>query len=88
VLFRSYTSAGLLDATHLRFFTLTEIESLLIGAALQPAHTHATCNPSLEGLKIKETGNNLKIDRINIDNLTKEEVVRLFAHTYIVIARK
>jgi hypothetical protein len=44
----SYQDAGILDRTHLRFFTLTEIDGLFAGAGYGPRHYSATSVPLTE----------------------------------------
>jgi hypothetical protein len=40
-----YQEAGILDRTHLRFFTLTEIDGLFVGAGYGPRRYTATTVP-------------------------------------------
>jgi 2-polyprenyl-3-methyl-5-hydroxy-6-metoxy-1,4-benzoquinol methylase len=44
----AYQDAGILDRTHLRFFTLTEIDGLFAGAGYGPRHYSATSVPLTE----------------------------------------
>ncbi|WP_218080252.1 class I SAM-dependent methyltransferase [Anthocerotibacter panamensis] len=83
-----YESAGLLDVTHIRFFTLTEIQELVTGAGLEVAHININFNPSINISEVQENDNSFNFGKLTMSNLTKEEIFRLFAYQYIIIARK
>jgi len=83
-----YEDAGILDATHLRFFTLEETKQLFVGAGLAIKSIEHVLNPPLDLEKLKDTGNNFKKGNIDLSDLSKEEVVRLFTYQYIIIAQK
>ncbi|MDA8239464.1 MAG: glycosyltransferase [Nitrospiraceae bacterium] len=81
-----YESAGILDATHLRFFTRSEIESLFLGAGLSLLKTEYVLNPPVDVSKIQETGNCLTHEKMSLTGLNREEVLRFFVYQYIIIA--
>lgn len=83
-----YEGAGILDATHLRFFTFEEIEKMFSGAGLSIKKSDRVLNPPINTSAIKEKGNSFNHDNITITGLTKEEVLRLFTYQYVVIAEK
>jgi SAM-dependent methyltransferase len=84
----TYENAGLLDATHLRFFALEGIEQLLIGAGLTLVHTTVVLNPALDLNQVRETGNVFQDGNLTLSNLSREDMIRLFAYQYVVIARR
>jgi O-antigen biosynthesis protein len=83
-----YQDAGILDATHLRFFTLEAVKKLFNGAGLTIQSIEHVINPSLDMEKIKESGNKYSKENVEIANLTKKEIMNLFTYQYIVIAQK
>ncbi len=82
-----YESAGILDATHVRFFTMEEIERLFSGAGLSITKTEYVLNPPVDLSKIKDSGNNLSDGNISLTDLSREDVLRLFIYQYIIIAK-
>jgi GT2 family glycosyltransferase/2-polyprenyl-3-methyl-5-hydroxy-6-metoxy-1,4-benzoquinol methylase len=83
-----YTDAGLLDATHLRFFTLDETLAMFAGAGLTVESVHHVLNPAIDAGSLGAKGNNLSYDVLNIANLSKEEMLKFFSYQYIVLAKK
>ncbi len=83
-----YENAGILDATHVRFFTLEEIESMFSGAELFIKRTDYILNPSIDVSSIKEAGNNFNLENLSITNLSKEDILQMFIYQYVVIAKK
>lgn len=83
-----YEPEGLLDVTHVRFFTERSVHQLLNGAGLQVIHTTVVTVPTLDTSKLTETGNSIKIQNLSLSNLTRRQVVQLHAYQYLVIARK
>jgi len=67
----TYENAGLLDATHLRFFALEGIEQLLIGAGLTLVHTTVVLNPPLDLNQVRETGNVFQDGNLTLSNLSR-----------------
>ncbi len=58
-----YTSEGLLDATHSRFFTLDGVLSMLTGAGLEIVYISASINPQVNG-NLTDTGNQITLGRL------------------------
>lgn len=84
----NYTAEGLLDATHLRFFTIEGIQQLLSGAGV-PCITYASA--SRPHLDLKDTlpeGNTLTLANVTLSNLTRDQIVGLYTFQYIVIGQK
>jgi O-antigen biosynthesis protein len=81
-----YEAAGILDATHLRFFTLPEMERLLTGAGLKVTTTERVLNPPLDLAAVKDTGNNINLGKLHLTDLTRDEVLRFFTYQYILVA--
>lgn len=83
-----YQDAGILDATHLRFFTLESAKKMFSGAGLNIKGVENVINPSLDIKTLKESGNKYRYANVEIDNLTKQELIDLFTYQYIIIAQK
>ena len=83
-----YDSAGILDATHLRFFTIAEAERLFAGAGLDVTKTDYVLNPPVDLAKIHDRGNVLKHGKLTLSGLSRDEVLRFYTYQYIVTARK
>jgi GT2 family glycosyltransferase/tetratricopeptide (TPR) repeat protein/MoaA/NifB/PqqE/SkfB family radical SAM enzyme/glycosyltransferase involved in cell wall biosynthesis/2-polyprenyl-3-methyl-5-hydroxy-6-metoxy-1,4-benzoquinol methylase len=83
-----YRDEGILDATHLRFFTLEEIERMFAGAGLSIERVERIFNPTIETSALKEEGNSISRKNLKITNLTKEEFIRLSTFQYLIVAKK
>lgn len=83
-----YRDAGILDATHLRFFTREASKEMFSGAGLTIKSTEQVINPSLDMEKVKESGNKYLQGNLAIANLTRTELLDLFTYQYILIAQK
>lgn len=83
-----YQSAGLLDVTHLRFFTFHEIGELVTGAGLSIVDMTAVLNPNIDLNQLKETGNNFEVGKLKLSNLSRREVGQLFTYQYLVTSRR
>jgi len=76
----TYEESGLLDSTHIRFFTLSEIKKMLGRCGLLPL--------DIKGKRVdkfyrKGSGGTLKIGRWQIDNLSEEEMFEFFVFQYL-----
>jgi spore maturation protein CgeB/tetratricopeptide (TPR) repeat protein len=83
----TYQKEGILDETHLRFFTFKEIEKLVKEAGLSIQRIEETLDPQYEKFS---NGNHtaLKFGRLSIDGLTPEEIRRFFVFQYKIVAGK
>jgi 2-polyprenyl-3-methyl-5-hydroxy-6-metoxy-1,4-benzoquinol methylase len=84
----TYESSGLLDATHLRFFTLESIHELIAGAGLVATHLNIVLNQGADAASLHETGNTIRAGNLTVSNLSREEALRFFAWQYLLIAER
>jgi 2-polyprenyl-3-methyl-5-hydroxy-6-metoxy-1,4-benzoquinol methylase len=83
-----YVAAGLLDSTHLRFFTLETVQELCAGAGFQIQHIHRLLNPAPDMTSVRDLDNTLNLGNVSIPSLSKAEILNLFTQQFIVIAQK
>ncbi|QPJ63429.1 MAG: glycosyltransferase [Candidatus Nitronauta litoralis] len=77
----TYQDEGILDRTHLRFFTLKEIKTLFENAGFEINEIQETLDPQYE--EYKKSGQNcLKVGRVTINDLSEEELRRFFVFQY------
>ena len=76
---------GLLDATHIRFFTLREIVKLFSGTGYEIVGTTSILQRQLE---TDGWPRDLEFGRLVLKNVSMEEAKLLFTFQYLVIARK
>lgn len=84
----NYQSAGLLDATHVRFFCLAQIVELVEGAGLEILGSHATLNPPLDQSQLRDANNSLTQGRLTLRGLSRDECIQFFTYQYILLARR
>jgi glycosyltransferase involved in cell wall biosynthesis/Flp pilus assembly protein TadD/SAM-dependent methyltransferase len=82
----TYQKEGILDETHLRFFTFKEMEKLFANAGFEIGQVDETLDPQFKGLK-PGTRTSLNIGRMTIKDLTPEEARRFFVFQYKISAR-
>jgi glycosyltransferase involved in cell wall biosynthesis/tetratricopeptide (TPR) repeat protein/2-polyprenyl-3-methyl-5-hydroxy-6-metoxy-1,4-benzoquinol methylase len=82
----TYQKEGILDETHLRFFTFKEIEKLFARAGFEIGQVEETLDPQFKELK-QGSRTALSIGRMTIKDLTPEEVRRFFVFQYKISAR-
>lgn len=80
----NYEKYGLLDATHIRFFTLDEIARLFSGTGYKVIHVIPKLNFKLEN---EGWPRDIDFGRILLKNVAKEEALRLFTFQYLIIAQ-
>ncbi len=82
----TYQKEGILDETHLRFFTYKEIEKLFRRAGFEITQIEETLDPQYKNFagKSQET---LKIGRMTLSDLTPEEMRRFFVFQYRIAAK-
>ncbi len=82
----TYQKEGILDETHLRFFTFKEIEKLFSQAGFEIGQVDETLDPQFKELK-PGSRTSLNIGRMTINDLTPEEFRRFFVFQYKISAR-
>ncbi|NTW58570.1 MAG: glycosyltransferase [Nitrospirae bacterium] len=83
-----YVDAGLLDATHVRFFTIAETRKMFAGAGLAIERTDCVLNPPIDLATIMDSENSIVDERTSIRGLTRDELLHLHTYQYIVVAQK
>lgn len=83
----SYQDHGILDRTHLRFFTRKEILTLFKDAGFEITAMSDNINPAYDRLTDLSTGE-INFGRVTLRGLTPEEMRDLFVIQYIVRAQK
>ncbi|MBI4382929.1 MAG: glycosyltransferase [Nitrospinae bacterium] len=82
----TYQKEGILDETHLRFFTFREIEKLFQDAGFAIEQVDETLDPQFKN--VEYSGQSvLKFGRVTIKDLSREEMRRFFVFQYKIAAR-
>jgi len=81
----TYQDEGILDRTHLRFFTYREIEKLFDDAGYEICQVDETIDPQYE--KAKCSSSMLNIGRLSVRDLSPEEFKRFFVFQYKISAK-
>jgi len=85
-----YSERGLLDITHLRFFTLAEMQRLFTETGYAVELVRATVAPGLREIYQKYQGRDvpeIKIGRLTLTNVTAQEVVEFCAEQFLLRCR-
>jgi len=85
-----YTERGLLDVTHLRFFTRTEMHALFSDTGYRVEAQQASILPSLAALYASYRGHGareISLDRLKIVDVTADELLELCAENFLIRAR-
>ncbi len=82
-----YRDRGILDRTHLRFFTRKEMELLFAGAGLEITGITENLDPSY-GLIQDPLAGEISLGRISLKDLSPEELKDLFVFQYLIRAQK
>ncbi len=85
-----YDERGLLDITHLRFFTLSGIRQLFEETGYVMERDTAIILPSLEGVYRNYLGRGpalIKVGRMTLADVTQQELVELCAAQFLTRAR-
>ncbi|MBT6046552.1 MAG: class I SAM-dependent methyltransferase [Candidatus Scalindua sp.] len=82
----TYSKYGLLDATHIRFFTLNEITKMFTGTGFKIIQCSHAKQSELD--RIKEWPTDIDFGKIVLKNVTREEASKLFVFQYFIIAQK
>ena len=83
----SYEPAGLLDETHLRFFTRRDIVDLFEQAGFQVAETRIVPGPGYEEWRRSGCPGEVKVGRLHIADIRPEEAEEFFVYQYLIVAR-
>lgn len=78
-------NGGLLDATHIRFFTLNEIVKMFNGTGYDITHCSGATNSTMNS---DTWPNDFDFGKFVLKNVTKEEAGRFAVLQYVIIARK
>ena len=81
----TYEECGLLDSTHIRFFTLSEIKEMLGRCGLLPLEIKGK---RIDQIYKEGMSGTLKIGRWQIDNLSEEEMFEFFVFQYLLTVAK
>ena len=82
----TYSKFGLLDATHIRFFTLSEITKMFNGTGYKMLQCSHPVQPEIES--VKEWPTDLDFGKFVIKNVTRNEASKFFVFQYFIIAQK
>ncbi len=78
-------NGGLLDATHIRFFTLNEIVKMFNGTGYEIKHISGATNPKMHS---DTWPNDFDLGKFVIKNVTREEAFKFSVLQYLLVARK
>lgn len=84
-----YTPDGILDVTHIRFFTLKDIFRMLEETGYQVAHVKVNIDARYQDLYDANKGRpavTLQVGRVKIEHLTEAELLEYCALQFIVLA--
>ena len=82
----TYESAGLLDETHLHFFTRRDIEKMLHSAGYEITNWQIAAAPGEEDLLNKNHGENMQLGKLGLQGLSAKEAEEFLAYQYLVVA--
>ena len=82
-----YTDEGILDRTHLRFFTYKEIERMFDAAGYEIVGHGATINRQFESVALGPDGT-FSFGRVTLRGLSEEELRDLLTYQHLITARK
>ncbi|HUT93884.1 MAG TPA: glycosyltransferase [Thermoguttaceae bacterium] len=82
----TYEAAGLLDATHLRFFTRREIERLFQTSGYEITRIGIVPGPGYEEWKRRGRPGGVRLGRLALCGLPEEEAEEFFVYQYLVAA--
>lgn len=86
----TYAEKGLLDITHIRFFTLKEITRLITETGYQLEHVNYLLDPLLEPVyqqNVNQREINLRMGRLTLERLLPQELAELCAWQFFLRAR-
>lgn len=86
----TYEEVGLLDITHIRFFTLREVDVLLTQTGYRMEHVNYIIEPRFEQFcaQAKDKAEiNIRVGRISMERLTQKELAELCTWQFFIRAR-
>ena len=86
----SYAEKGLLDITHIRFFTLREIGIFLTQTGYRLEHVNFFLDPQFEQFYAQNQGKpeiNVRVGRMSLERLTPKELAELCTWQFFIRAR-
>jgi hypothetical protein len=86
----SYAEKGLLDITHIRFFTLREIDAFLTQTGYRLEHVNYFLDPRFEKFYADHQGKpeiNVRVGRFSMERLSTKELAELCTWQFFVRAR-
>jgi spore maturation protein CgeB/tetratricopeptide (TPR) repeat protein len=83
----TYEKEGILDETHLRFFTFKEIEKLFSRAGYSIQDVGEVLDPQYKNFSFNNNTTVINFGRTQIKDLSPEEIKRFFVFQYLVTAK-
>jgi 2-polyprenyl-3-methyl-5-hydroxy-6-metoxy-1,4-benzoquinol methylase len=86
----TYAEKGLLDITHIRFFTLREIDAFLTQTGYRLEHVNYFLDPRFEQFYTQHQGKteiNVRVGRISVERLTQKELAEMCTWQFFIRAR-
>ncbi len=83
----SYEPAGLLDETHLRFFTRRDMVDLFQQAGFEVANVQIVPGPGYEEWRRSGCPGEVRVGRLHIADTPPEEAEEFFVYQYLMVAR-
>ncbi len=80
-----YEDYGLLDATHIRFFTLNEIVKMFNGSGYDITHCSGATNPTMNS---DTWPKDFDFGKFVLKNVTREEAFKFSVLQYLIVAQK
>ncbi len=83
----TYETMGLLDITHIRFFTRAEINKLFQETGYQVMKVHYNLDSRLTHIKYQSDTYSIETDKLVLKNVTPEELLDIKTLQFVVLAR-
>ncbi len=82
----TYSDYGLLDATHIRFFTFSEIAKMFSGTGYKIIQSSQATLPEIEN--IKKWPADIDFGKFVLKDVTRDEASKFFVFQYLIVAQK